>query len=89
MFSCEYCQIFKNTYFEELRTAASVSWLGLVKSIVGFSSKKHLSHEFTQSIKQDARSQFASRGLKSDKFHAYHFKRDHSQFSADNDTWKW
>ena len=25
MFSCEYCEIFKNTYFEEhLRTAASV-----------------------------------------------------------------
>ena len=24
---CEYCEIFKNTYFEEhLRTAASVSW---------------------------------------------------------------
>ena len=38
MFSCEYCKIFKNIYFEDhLQTAASASWSILYKEFVNIS----------------------------------------------------
>ena len=38
MFSCEYCKIFKNIYFEDhLQTAASASWSILYKEFVDIS----------------------------------------------------
>ena len=38
MFSCEYCKIFKNIYFEDhLQMAASASWSILYKEFVDIS----------------------------------------------------